>query len=152
MKKKFIKNKWYNGWVHHSAPLKSSSRDDILDYIYRTDLVNWYVTYLLHKGIDNELTKEYISEIWLQLCEISQNKWLDLYEQGKAAITAFVAGLIHNNCISVNSKAYYHIKKPTINEVHFTDSQWMEFDEDGSIPDFITFYDYEDQIDIDSQD
>ena len=139
-----VKNKWYDGLVNHIAPLASSSRDDVLDYIYRTDLVNWYTTYLLRKRIDDELVREYVQEIWVQLSEVSPEKWKDLYEQGKAAITAFASTIIHNNCISVNSKAYYHIKKPSLKEVHFTDSQWMDFDENGKIPAFINFNSFDD--------
>ena len=108
-----------------------------MDYILRTDLVNWYTTYLMKKPITAELVQEYIQEIWVQIAEIPQTKWDDLYDQGKAAITAFVSALIHNNCISVNSKAFRHIRKPTLNEVRFTDVEWEALDEDGTIPPFI---------------
>lgn len=131
---KHYKNQYYAGGVDHNQVLKSANRDDVLDFIIRTDLVNWYTTFLLKEPITSDFVQDYIQEIWVQLSEISQEKWQDLYDQGKAAITAFVAGIIHNNCISVKSRAYYHIKKPTINEVHFTSDQWLAFDEDGSTP------------------
>jgi hypothetical protein len=51
-----------------------------MDYILRTDLVNWYTTYLMKKPITAELVQEYIQEIWVQIAEIPQAKWDDLYD------------------------------------------------------------------------
>lgn len=88
----------------------------------------------MKKPLTNELVQEYIQEIWVQIAEIPQAKWDDLYDQGKAAITAFISALIHNNCISVKSKAYRHIRKPKLNEVRLSDLEWEALDEDGTLP------------------
>lgn len=103
---------------NHNCELKSGKRDDIIDYLVNTHLIEWYVCKLL--GCSNlreiisgrnELAREYIQEIWVQILSISQEKWDKLYEQGKLSITAYCSGLIHHNCVSTTSGAYNKIQK-----------------------------------------
>lgn len=110
---------------------KSRSREDILVFIKSTNLVENYTARLLQVFKDDDLYKDYLGEIWLQLCEVKQEKWDDLYNQGAPAITAFVSGLIWRNCLSINSPAYWHIKKPMLNTVHLKDENWDILDEYG---------------------
>ena len=89
MKKNFkVKNKYYDEWVHTAdLELKNGDRQTILEWIYKTNLVPWYATYILQKPYDDDLVQDLIGELYLIICEVKEEKWVDLYEQGKFAIS-----------------------------------------------------------------
>lgn len=143
-------NKWYYARVEPTKiPLASSNRDEVLSFIQKTNAVEWFTTAILRKPITNELVREYIQEIWLQLCEIKQEKWDDLYSQGKPILYAFVVKLIKNNLKSVTSNAYYHIKIPYRGEEYLTETEWLVYEDTEEMPDRITQPKYEETDTID---
>lgn len=83
---------------------------------------------------EENLKQDFIQEIWLQICEVKDEKWADLWSQGtktdKAkAVRGFVSGLIYRNIRSKNSKAYYHLKKHMEKEVIVDDAAWNYYGE-----------------------
>lgn len=134
----YIKNQWYGKLMYHHVPIHGNTREDILDYLLRTDIVNYYVTYCLQLPIDNEECQEYIQEIWLQICELKEEKLQDLLEQGKTALTAFIAVLIKQNCKSRTSPAYCKVRKPKKGHIHIQEREWNMYDEEGKWPDYLT--------------
>lgn len=136
-KKKVGKNIWYNKPIYHDTPLNGKDRDSIINYLYDTRIVPWYTTYLLQKKVDDVEVQEYMQEIWLQICNLSEEKLQDLLEQGKTALTAYIAVLIKQNCKSANSPAYCHIRKPEKRYVHIQDKDWKLYDEEGEFPDYL---------------
>lgn len=75
--------------------------------------------------------QEYVSEIWLQICEVEQEKWTDLFNQGK--IKAYVSGLVYRNVKSVNSPAYWHVRRQNSRYVHRTDKEWFNYEDSNNI-------------------
>ena len=96
MKREFkVKNKYYNEWVHTAdLDLQDGSRDSILTWVYKTNLVPWYATYILQKPYEDDLVQDLIGELYLIICEIKEEKWNELYQQGKFAISGYVTGII----------------------------------------------------------
>ena len=61
-----MRNKWYYARVEPTKiPLTTSDRNAVLDFIQKTNAVEWFTTMMLKKPITNELVREYIQEIWL---------------------------------------------------------------------------------------
>lgn len=124
------KNRFYSENVRtEELPLKSSKRDVVLQWIYDIHIVEWYSTFLLKKGIDDDLADK-IQEIYLMLCEIPQEKWDELYEQGKFAISAYVTGVIHQQLYSTTSTIYYKYGIHNTTEVTMDDLFWEKYNDE----------------------
>ena len=108
-------------------PLKSSNRDDVLIWLTKTHLIEWYVTYLLKRDIDSCDVKDKIQDIYLEICSVPQEKWDDLYEQGVYSISAYVSGLIHRQIVSDTSKVYMKYNRYRERFVTMEDSFWQSF-------------------------
>lgn len=108
-------------------PLNSSNRDDVLVWLTKTHLIEWYVTYLLKRDIDSCDVKDKIQDIYLEICSVSQEKWDDLYDQGVYSISAYVSGLIHRQIVSDTSKIYLKYNRYRERFVTMEDSFWQSF-------------------------
>lgn len=98
-----------------------SIRDEVLNYLLSTNLVDNYIKKIAFSN-DYEQIEDITQEIWLQICEVSEEKWEQLLNQGteKDKFTkcrAFTSGLIHRNIRSKNSKVWYKLKKHTEREI-----------------------------------
>lgn len=133
MKRNFkVKNRWFNEWVHTAdLPLTSSNRDEVIKWLYNSNLVAWYVTYILEKPIDDEYVQDCIGELYLMICEVSQEKWNYLYEQGKMAISAYVTGIIRQQVISTNSRIYKLLGKHKSMEIIKSEEFWQHYEEEN---------------------
>lgn len=132
MKRSFkVKNRYYNEWVHTAdLPLENSDRETIINWLYKSNLLNWYVTYILEKPIDDEYVQDCIGELWLIICEVKQEKWNELYEQGKMAVSAYVTGIIQQQLVSTNSKIYKLLGKYKSMEIIKNEAFWLKYEED----------------------
>lgn len=108
-------------------PLNSSNRDDVLVWLTKTHLIEWYTTYLLKRDIDSCDVKDKIQDIYLEICSVPQEKWDDLYEQGVYSISAYVSGLIHRQIVSDTSKIYMKYNRYRERFVTMEDSFWQSF-------------------------
>lgn len=115
-----IKNPFYKGTIDNSILPESNSRNDIVLWLYKTHLVEYYVTYGLQKPINDPDVEDYIQEIYEQVLMIPQEKLNELYEAGIIFLKGYLCRLIKNNNKSVNSIAYRNIKKKT--------KDWINFD------------------------
>lgn len=91
------------------------NREEILQYIYDLQFVPNYIKKLANSS-DWEIIDDEIQDIWLQLCEVKEEKWAKLLDQGTKndsfkAVRGFVSGLIYRNIKSLNSRLYYRLKK-----------------------------------------
>ena len=107
------------------------NRDEILQYIYDLQFVPNYVRKLANSD-DWEIINDEIQDIWLQLCEVKDEKWQTLLEQGTKndsfkAVRGYVSGLVYRNIKSVNSKLYYRLKKHQERELPMGDV-YADFD------------------------
>lgn len=125
------RNKYYDEWVHTAdLPLESSDRDTILTWLYKSNIVPWYVTYLMEKTIDNPDVQDYIGEIYLMLAEITQEKWDELFAQGKFAVSGYVTGIIKFQICSMHSKIWTKYAKRAEKEKIMNDEFWTTYDEE----------------------
>lgn len=127
--KRIMKNKYYNKLVlTEELPLNTSNRDDVLNWIYDIHIVEWYSTYLLKKGIDDDLADK-IQEIYLMLCEVPQEKWDKLFQQGKFAISSYVTGVVHQQLWSTTSKIYTKYGRYNATQITQDEIFWDIYDE-----------------------
>lgn len=125
-----LKNKYYDKTcLTNELKLGSGDRDSIVKWVYDTHVVEWYSTYLLKKPIDDDL-EDKIQEIYLMICEISQDKWNELYEQGQYAISAYVTGIIHQQLLSDTSAIYYKYGKYNTTELTQDDLFWEKYSDE----------------------
>ena len=124
------KNKYYSEPVlTEKIPLETSDRDTVIKWIYDIHIVEWYSTYLLKKKIDDDLADK-IQEIYLMLCEIGQDKWNELFEQGKFAISAYVTGVIHQQLYSSTSAIFYKYGKYNTTELTQDELFWEKYNDE----------------------
>lgn len=130
MSKKKLKNKYYENTVlTDNIELLNGDKDTIIKWIYDIHIVEWYSTYLLKKKIDDDLADK-IQEIYLMLCEIPQEKWDELYNQGKYAISAYVTGVVHQQLYSSTSAIYYKYGKYNATELTQDDLFWEIYNDE----------------------
>lgn len=76
----------------------------------------------LANSSDWPIIDDLVQEIFLQLCEVPEEKWADLQKQGTKndnmkAVRGYVSGLIYRNVKSANSKVYNRLKKHQTREI-----------------------------------
>ena len=116
---------WKSKWLItlEDTPENPLTRKRILDWMATTGYIENFTRSKIH-ALDRDYTEDYISDIWLQICEIPEEKLVEIYRSGKGRFTNYLKGLIMNNIRSVESNLYKRIKKPRVNEVYLTDYQW----------------------------
>ena len=112
------------------------SREKILDELVKSCFIEWYTLQLMSKTSGfivqtDEEYQEYIQEIWLQICEIQEDKLIDLYKENK--LKAYVSGLIHRNVKSNTSPAYTHIRKQNNKYIRKSDDDWEKYSDTNDI-------------------
>jgi hypothetical protein len=126
------KNIYYNGYVKTGEiPLKDSKIETIVQWLYDTHLVEWYVTYLLKKRLEDEDVEDKIQDIYVYVMETPQEKWDDLFEQGQFSVSGYVTGIIHQQLITDNSKIYRKYNKHHQRETRMDDVWWETYYNDG---------------------
>ena len=126
------KNIYYNGYVKTGEiPLKDSKIETIVQWLYDTHLVEWYVTYLLKKRLEDEDVEDKIQDIYVYVIETPQEKWDDLFEQGQFSVSGYVTGIIHQQLITDNSKIYRKYNKHHQIETRMDDVWWETYYNDG---------------------
>ena len=122
------KNIWYPyRCMTAEIPLENGDRDTILQWLADTHLVEWYSTYLLDKKL--EYMEDEVAEIWLILCEIPQDRWDNVYNQGKAAVSAYVTGIIHQQLISLTSTVFRKYGRYREKQVKQDENWWNNYGE-----------------------
>ena len=126
------KNIYYNAYVKTGEiPLKDSKIETIVQWLYDTHLVEWYVTYLLKKRLEDEDVEDKIQDIYVYVMETPQEKWDDLFEQGQFSVSGYVTGIIHQQLITDNSKIYRKYNKHHQLETRMDDVWWETYYNDG---------------------
>lgn len=132
MKRDFkIKNKYYKEWVHTAElDLPKGDRESILTWIYKTNIVPWYATYILQKPYEDDLVQDLIGELYLIICEIDEAKWNELYLQGKYAISGYVTGIIKQQLWSDSSKIYFKYYRHYNRQIIMDEEFWTKYGEE----------------------
>lgn len=108
----------------------------ILNELVKSCFIEWYTLQLMSKTSGfimqtDEEYQEYIQEIWLQICEIQEDKLIDLYTENK--LKAYISGLIHRNVKSNTSPAYTHIRKQNNKYIRKSDDDWEKYSDTNDI-------------------
>ena len=112
------------------------NREKILNELVNSCFIEWYTLQLMSKTSGfilqtDEEYQEYIQEIWLQICEIQEDKLIDLYRENK--LKAYISGLIHRNVKSNTSPAYTHIRKQNNKYIRKSDDAWEKYSDTNDI-------------------
>lgn len=133
-----IRNKWCDKELWHFAPFPEEyDREQLIQYIELTNLVEWLTTKLMHKYIYEPYVQDYIQECWVQILNVKDKTYEKLHAQGYPAVTAFVSKIIRNTVKSNTSLAYKTLKKNNLKTIHVDDDVWEEIYED-KYPEIIT--------------
>lgn len=126
----YYRNPYCKKELWHFAPFPVEyDREELINYIINTNLVEWYTCKLFKKTVDDYYVQEYIQEIWVQILQLSDDKLRQLWNQGYPAVTAFISTIIKNNVISVKSPSYMHIKNHLDKYIHVDNDVWDEMTE-----------------------
>ena len=88
---------------------KSSKRDDIIDWIIKTQFVDYYTIQLI--GNDDPSVDDVIQDIYVEILEKSQEDWDKITSQGFAVIRAYLSGMIYRQVKSSHSQSYYKYRR-----------------------------------------
>ena len=104
-------------------------RDEILNYLIKSNFVTSYTKKLVYPSDKDNLQDDYISEVWLQLCEVSESKWQEIMNNNKNSdrmygVRNFVSVIIKNTVRSVTSSAYRKLKKQSTVAQNLSDDDW----------------------------
>ena len=95
--------------------MNMSVRDEVLNYLISTNLIENYIK-KIGNGSDLEIYDDVVQECWLQICEVNEEKWIELINQGTdidkyTKCRAYSVGIVYRNIRSENSKLYRLLKK-----------------------------------------
>ena len=104
-------------------------RDEILNYLIKSKFVESYTKKLVYPSDKDNLQDDYISEVWLQLCEIKDEKWQEIMNNNKNSdpmygVRNFVSVIVKNTVRSTTSSAYRKLKKQKTVAQNLNDEDW----------------------------
>ena len=104
-------------------------RDIILDYLIKSNFVESYTKKLVYPSDKENLQDDFISEVWLQICEISEKKWEEIMRNNTNSdqmygVRNFVSVVIRNTVVSTTSAAFRKLKKQNTVAKQMTDGEW----------------------------
>ena len=104
-------------------------RDNILDYLIKSNFVTSYTKKLVFPSDKESLQDDYISEVWLQLCEVPESKWQEIMNNNTNSdsmygVRNFVSVIIRNTIRSTTSSAYRKLKKQSTVAQNLNEEEW----------------------------
>ena len=104
-------------------------RDIILDYLIKSNFVESYTKKLVYPSDKADLQDDFLQEVWLQICEISEKKWEEITRNNTNpdqmyGVRNFVSVVIRNTIISTTSAAYRKLKKQNTVAKQLNDGEW----------------------------
>ena len=104
-------------------------RDIILNYLIKSNFVESYTKKLVYPSDKADLQDDFLQEVWLQICEISEKKWEEITRNNTNpdqmyGVRNFVSVVIRNTIISTTSAAYRKLKKQNTVAKQMTDGEW----------------------------
>jgi hypothetical protein len=104
-------------------------RDEIIDYLVKSGFVENYCKKLVYPSDKESLQDDFIQECWLQVLEISEDKWIEIIDSNKNkdrfyGVRNFVSVVIRNTVVSTTSSAYRKLKKQNTVAKQLNDNEW----------------------------
>lgn len=107
-------------------------RDEIIRYLYYSGFVRNYVKKLLWTSDIDSLYDDYVQEVFLQICEVKTDKWMELMNNNDSekhdrfyTIRNWVSMLILNTVRSETSTAYRRLKKQSTVMQNCNEDEWQ---------------------------
>lgn len=105
-------------------------RDIILNYLIKSNFVESYTKKLVYPSDKADLQDDFLQEVWLQICEISEKKWEEITRNNTNpdqmyGVRNFVSVVIRNTIISTTSAAYRKLKKQNTVAKQLNDRDWQ---------------------------
>ena len=118
-------------------------RDIILDYLIKSNFVESYTKKLVYPSDKESLQDDFLQEVWLQICEIPEKKWEELYNRRTNQdefydIRNWLSVLIRNTVVSTTSAAFRKLKKQKTVAKQLNDGEWQYLE--NTIPDNQTMF------------
>ena len=118
-------------------------RDIILDYLIKSNFVESYTKKLVYPSDKESLQDDFLQEVWLQICEIPEKKWEELYNRRTNQdefydIRNWLSVLIRNTVVSTTSAAFRKLKKQRTVAKQLNDGEWQYLE--NTIPDNQTMF------------
>lgn len=118
-------------------------RDIILDYLIKSNFVESYTKKLVYPSDKENLQDDFISEVWLQICEIPEKKWEEIMRNNTNSdqmygVRNFVSVVIRNTVVSTTSAAFRKLKKQSTVAKQMTDGEWQYLS--NVVPDTMTIF------------
>ena len=118
-------------------------RDKVLDYLIKSNFVTSYTKKLVFPSDKENLQDDFISEVWLQICEIPEKKWEELYNKRPNQdefydIRNWLSVLIRNTVVSTTSAAYRKLKKTQTVSKQLDEKEWQYLS--NVVPDTMTIF------------
>ena len=104
-------------------------RDKVLKYLYDSGFVKFYTKKLMYPEDIEDLYEDFLQEVYFQLCEVPEEKWLELYNRRDNQdefydIRNWISVLIRNTVRSTTSSAYRKLKKQSTVADNLSDDDW----------------------------
>ena len=104
-------------------------REKVLKYLYDSNFVKYFVKKLMYPEEIEDLYEDFLQEVYFQLCEVPEEKWLELYNRRDNQdefydIRNWVSVLIRNTVRSTTSSAYRKLKKQSTVAQNLNDDDW----------------------------
>ena len=118
-------------------------RDKVLKYLYESNFVESYTKKLVYPSDKENLQDDFISEVWLQICEIPEKKWEEITRNNTNpdqmyGVRNFVSVVIRNTIVSTTSAAYRKLKKQNTVAKQLNEGEWQFLA--NTVPDTITMF------------
>ena len=104
-------------------------REKVIKYLYDSNFVKYFVKKLMYPEDIEDLYEDFLQEVYFQLCEVPEEKWLELYNKRPNQdefydIRNWVSVLIRNTVHSTTSSAYRKLKKQSTVAQNLSDEEW----------------------------
>ena len=118
-------------------------RDIILDYLITSNFVESYTKKLVYPSDKENLQDDFLQEVWLQICEISEKKWEEIMRNNTNTdqmygVRNFVSVVIRNTVVSTTSAAFRKLKKQSTVSKQLNDNEWQYLS--NVVPDTMTIF------------
>lgn len=118
-------------------------REKVLKYLYESNFVESYTKKLVYPSDKENLQDDFIQEVWLQICEISEKKWEEITRNNTNpdqmyGVRNFVSVVIRNTVVSTTSAAFRKLKKQNTVAKQMTDGEWQYLS--NVVPDTMTIF------------
>lgn len=93
------------------------TKNQIITELYNTNFVDKYCRQIFKNTNEIDI-EDVIQHCYLQICEIDEQKLIDIYnKKGINGIRQFVSGIINRQCNSVRSSLYYTYVKKNVKNI-----------------------------------